>query len=107
MVLPHPPYSVLEVLPVLYLSPLIPDTCLTCGHPGYDGHDMRSVPPRCLTCDCGREACTDCGLSSDDPCPYGALTCSECSLVRERVCAGLSDLIPPCAAHGEYLEVQE
>jgi hypothetical protein len=31
------------------------DLC-SCGHPGYDGHDMRSVPPECLApdCECGR-----------------------------------------------------
>ena len=28
------------------------DLC-DCGHDGYDGHDMRSVPPACLSCDCG------------------------------------------------------
>lgn len=33
-----------------------PDYC-ECGHPGYDGHDMRTVPPACLTpgCPCGHE----------------------------------------------------
>jgi hypothetical protein len=32
----------------------IPDLC-TCGHSGYDGHDMRQSPPTCLTrgCYCG------------------------------------------------------
>jgi len=34
------------------------DVCGDCGHPGYDGHDMRSVPAACLTpgCHCGRPA---------------------------------------------------
>ena len=28
------------------------DVCI-CGHPGYDGHDMRQTPPACLWCNCG------------------------------------------------------
>lgn len=33
-----------------------PDDC-ACGHDGYDGHDMRSVPPECMTpgCLCGQQ----------------------------------------------------
>ena len=29
--------------------------CLDCGHDGYDGHEMRMVPPMCMTpgCTCG------------------------------------------------------
>jgi hypothetical protein len=35
-----------------------PDLCPDCGHDGYDGHDMRSVPPVCMTpgCPCGEVA---------------------------------------------------
>ncbi len=29
------------------------DLCPDCGHDGYDGHDMRTVPPACLSCRCG------------------------------------------------------
>lgn len=34
------------------------DLCPYCGHDGYDGHDMRSVPPECMTpgCPCGESA---------------------------------------------------
>lgn len=34
-----------------------PSDLCDCGHPGYDGHDMRSVPPACMTpdCPCGAE----------------------------------------------------
>jgi hypothetical protein len=35
----------------------LPEDLCECGHPGYDGHDMRQAPPRCFTplCDCGIE----------------------------------------------------
>lgn len=31
------------------------DLCPECGHPGYDGHDMRTAGYPCLTCACGHE----------------------------------------------------
>lgn len=53
------------------------------------------------------EICTDCGRDSDEACPFDATTCSECSLWRERLAAGVTDTIPDCPAHGQYLEDPE
>ena len=42
-------------IPSCPLHGSVQDDLCECGHPGYDGHDMRSVPPACLTpgCSCG------------------------------------------------------
>ena len=42
-----------------------------------------------------REVCSDCGCMSVETCPYGAATCSECSMLRD-------DTKVPCEAHGPY-----
>lgn len=47
--------------------------------------------------------CTDCGRESDTACPFGATTCSECSMYRERSVAGTNDIPAACPAHGDYL----
>jgi hypothetical protein len=46
--------GVSDDIPACRVHGIHPDMC-ECGHPGYDGHDMRSVPPECLTpgCPCG------------------------------------------------------
>lgn len=54
-----------------------------------------------------REVCTDCGRMSSAACPYGATTDSECSMIRERSVAGVSNVIPSCPAHGEYMDGSE
>jgi hypothetical protein len=50
------------------------------------------------------EVCSDCGAMSAKPCPYGGTTCSECSMIRERSVAGLSDSIPACPVHPYYTD---
>lgn len=37
------------------MTPTASDLCPDCGHPGYDGHDMRTAGYPCLDCACGHE----------------------------------------------------
>ena len=53
------------------------------------------------------EVCTDCGRMAEVACPFEQTNCSECSLVRERLAAGVTDTIPDCPAHGPFLEAEE
>lgn len=48
------------------------DLCPDCGHPGYDGHDMRSQGWPCLTCACGHEDDRDWRLDRWLEALYGA-----------------------------------
>ncbi len=64
-----------------------PDLCPDCGHEGYDGHDMRSVPPACMTpgCPCGNDSpdeagCRACGWSGEYQ-PSGK--CPDCGLALD------------------------
>jgi hypothetical protein len=37
-------------------------------------------------------------------CPYGGTTADECSTIRERSVAGISDSVPACPVHGAFSE---
>ncbi len=42
--------------------------------------------------------------ASEGSCPFGGTTPDECSTIRERSVAGLSNDVPPCPVHGPYHE---
>jgi hypothetical protein len=45
---------------------------------------------------------TEWGQREYGECPYRAIDSDECSMIRERSVAGVSNDIPACAVHGAY-----
>ena len=37
-----------------------------------------------------------------EACPFGGTTADECSMIRERSVAGISNTVPACAVHGAF-----
>jgi hypothetical protein len=42
-----------------------------------------------------------------EACPYGGTTADECSMIRERSVAGISDTVPACPVHGAFRDTAE